>query len=65
MFAERTTAAITQLSIGSIYSVDRPISNPTAHGEITVRSAYHLQWQVISSVEGECSRASQNWALWR
>jgi hypothetical protein len=47
LFDLSTAEVITQIPIGSINTNDRPTWWHTAHGEFTVKSAYHLQKAII------------------
>ena len=58
-----TVEAISQIPIGS--NNDVAIWNATTHGEFIVRSAYHLQHELILLNKEECSRTGQQSSMWK
>ncbi|GLT69089.1 hypothetical protein SLA2020_412680 [Shorea laevis] len=65
VFDRSTAELITQIPIGSINTNDRPTWWHNAHGEFSVKSAYHLQKQLIAASEGESSSSDHLRAHWR
>jgi hypothetical protein len=63
--ARQLLADICQIPIGSVHNCDRQIWGPTAKGEFTVKSAYHLHKEMGVQHEGESSRYGQHRLLWK
>jgi hypothetical protein len=56
LFDKGTIAAICQISIGSVNNSDLSLWSASLHEEFTVRSAYHLQINLITLLRGNVHR---------
>jgi hypothetical protein len=58
---------ICQIPLGLNSCSDRQIwtSTATVNGEFIVRSAYHIQMDMIALAKGECLRMCQHCLLWK
>jgi len=48
LFGAETAYGICQIPLGTIHNEDRQIWRNTTNGEFTVRSAYHLQNEILA-----------------
>lgn len=60
LFDVEIADGICQISLGSIHNEYRKEWGSTTNVEFTIRSAYHLQKEILALDQGECSRADNH-----
>jgi ribonuclease HI len=65
IFPPEVAAKICSLALSPSGHQDKLVWRGTANGVFTVRSAYHLARETLSSSQGECSKVSSHVRLWK